>query len=39
MKKIKKRINGLRPWEIKEQKENMDLSRSSGEIVGEGEEK
>lgn len=29
-------MNGLRPWETKEQeKENIDLSRSSGKIVAE----
>ena len=41
MKMIQKRIIGLRPWEIKEQdKENVDLSTFSGEIVAmEGEEK
>ena len=36
MKKIQKRINGLRPWETKEQgKEDIDLSKSSGKVVAE----
>ena len=39
MKRIYKSINGLRPWETKEQiKENNDLSKSSGKIVAEEEQ-
>ena len=40
MKKIWKNIIGFRPWEVEEQeKENIDLSRSSGKILEEAIEK
>lgn len=41
MMKIWQKIIGFRPWETKEQeKENIDLSKTSGKVVAEeGEEK
>lgn len=39
MKKIQKRTNGFRPWEMNE-KEDVDLAKSSGKIVvNQGEER